>query len=40
MVALRGIGYQGRLSPRKVDELLSEQAAQTEHRISAENALQ
>jgi AcrR family transcriptional regulator len=38
MVALRGIGYQARLPPRKVDELLSELAAQTEHWITAENA--
>jgi AcrR family transcriptional regulator len=37
MVALRGIGYQARLPPRKVDELLSELAAQTEHWITAEN---
>jgi hypothetical protein len=37
MVALRGIGYQARLPPRKVDELLSELAAQTEHWIKAEN---
>ena len=40
MVALRGIGYQARLSPRKVDELLSELAAQTEHWITTENARQ
>jgi hypothetical protein len=37
MVALRGIGYQTKLPPRKVDELLSELAAQTEHWITAEN---
>jgi hypothetical protein len=37
MVALRGIGYQARL-PRKIDELLSELAAQSEHWITAENA--
>jgi AcrR family transcriptional regulator len=35
MVALRGIGYQAKLPPRKVDELLSELAAQTEHWITA-----
>jgi AcrR family transcriptional regulator len=40
MVALRGIGYQARLPPRKVDELLSELAAQTEHWITVENAPQ
>jgi hypothetical protein len=40
MVALRGIGYQARLPPRNVDELLSELAAQTEHWITAENTLQ
>ena len=40
MVAMRGIGYQARLPPRKVDELLSELAAQTEHWITAENAPQ
>ena len=40
MVALRGIGYQAILPPRKVDELLSELAAQTEHRITAGNAPQ
>jgi AcrR family transcriptional regulator len=34
MVALRGIGYQSRLPRRKVDELLSELAAQTEHWIT------
>ena len=38
MVALRGIGYQSRLPQRKVDELLSELAAQTAHWITAENA--
>jgi len=38
MVALRGIGYQARLPPQKIDELLSELAAQTEHWITAENA--
>jgi AcrR family transcriptional regulator len=38
MVALRGIGYQARLPPRKLDELLSELSAQTEHWITAENA--
>ena len=40
MVALRGIGYQARLPPRKVDELLLELATQTEHWITAENAPQ
>jgi AcrR family transcriptional regulator len=35
MVALRGIGYQSRLPRRKLDALLSELAAQTEHWISA-----
>jgi AcrR family transcriptional regulator len=35
MVALRGIGYQSRLPRRKVDELLSELAAQTERWIAA-----
>ncbi len=40
MVALRGIGYQSRLPRRKVDELLSELAAQTERWIMAENAPQ
>jgi AcrR family transcriptional regulator len=40
MVALRGIGYQSRLPRRKLDELLSELAAQTEHWITAENAPQ
>jgi TetR/AcrR family transcriptional regulator, regulator of cefoperazone and chloramphenicol sensitivity len=40
MVALRGIGYQARLPHRKVDELLSELARQTEHWIAAENAPQ
>jgi TetR/AcrR family transcriptional regulator, regulator of cefoperazone and chloramphenicol sensitivity len=35
MVALRGIGYQTRLPPGKVDELLSELAAQMEHWITA-----
>ena len=40
MVALRGIGYQSRLPRRKVDELLSELATQTEHWITAENASQ
>lgn len=34
MVALRGIGYQSKLPRRKVDELLSELAAQTEHWIT------
>ena len=38
MVALRGIGYQSRLPRRKVDELLSELAAQTERWITAEDA--
>ena len=38
MVALRGIGYQSRLPRRKVDELLSELAGQTEHWITAEDA--
>jgi AcrR family transcriptional regulator len=37
MVALRGIGYQSRLPRRKVDELLSELAAQTERWITAED---
>ena len=36
MVALRGIGYQSRLPRRELDALLSELAAQTEHRIRAE----
>jgi AcrR family transcriptional regulator len=40
MVALRGIGYQSRLPHRKVDELLSELAAQTERWIMAEDAPQ
>ena len=40
MVALRGIGYQAKLPPRKLDELLSELAAQTEHWIKAEDAPQ
>jgi AcrR family transcriptional regulator len=40
MVALRGIGYQARLPRRKVDEFLSELAAQTEHWITAEDASQ
>jgi AcrR family transcriptional regulator len=40
MVALRGIGYQSRLPRRKVDEFLSELAAQTEHWIAAEDAPQ
>jgi AcrR family transcriptional regulator len=40
MVALRGIGYQSRLPPRKIDELLSELARQTEHWITPENAPQ
>jgi hypothetical protein len=40
MVALRGIGYQSRLPHRKVDELLSELAAQTERWITAEDAPQ
>ena len=35
MVALRGIGYQSRLPRRKLDALLSELAAQAEHRIGA-----
>lgn len=35
MVALRGIGYQARLPPRKLDALLSELAAQIEHWIRA-----
>ena len=35
MVALRGIGYQSRLPRRKLDALLSELAAQTEHWIAA-----
>src|ERR1700733_3165123 len=38
MAGLRIIGYQVRLPPSKVDELLSELAAQTEHWITAENA--
>jgi AcrR family transcriptional regulator len=38
MVALRGIGYQSRLPRRKVDELLSELAAQTEHWVTTEDA--
>jgi TetR/AcrR family transcriptional regulator, regulator of cefoperazone and chloramphenicol sensitivity len=33
MVALRGIGYQSRLPRRKLDALLSELAAQTEHWV-------
>jgi AcrR family transcriptional regulator len=40
MVALRGIGYQSRLPRRKIDQLLSELAAQTEHWITAEDAPQ
>jgi AcrR family transcriptional regulator len=40
MVALRGIGYQSRLPRRKVDELLSELAAQTERWVTAEDAPQ
>jgi AcrR family transcriptional regulator len=40
MVALRGIGYQSRLPRRKVDELLSELAAQTERWITAGDAPQ
>ena len=40
MVALRGIGYQSRLPHPKVDALLSELAAQTEHWITADNAPQ
>jgi AcrR family transcriptional regulator len=40
IVALRGIGYQSRLPRRKVDELLSELAAQTERWITAEDAPQ
>ena len=35
MVALRGIGYQSRLPRRKLDALLSELAAQTEHWVGA-----
>jgi AcrR family transcriptional regulator len=38
MVALRGIGYQAKLPHRKIDELLSELAKQTEHWIMSENA--
>jgi AcrR family transcriptional regulator len=38
MVALRGIGYQSRLPRRKIDELLSELAAQTERWLKAEDA--
>jgi AcrR family transcriptional regulator len=38
MVALRGIGYQTRLPRRKVDELLSELAAQTERWLTADDA--
>ena len=38
MVALRGMGYQARLSRREADELLSELAAQIEHWIAAEEA--
>ena len=37
---LRGIGYHSRLPRRKVDELLSELAAQTERWITAEDAPQ
>jgi AcrR family transcriptional regulator len=37
MVALRGIGYQCRLPRRKIDELLSELAAQTERWVTAED---
>jgi len=40
MVALRGIGYQCRLPRHKVDELLSELAAQTERWITTEDAPQ
>jgi AcrR family transcriptional regulator len=40
MVALRGIGYQSRLPRRKVDELVSELAAQTERWITAGDASQ
>ena len=40
MVALRGIGYQSRLPRRKVDELVSELAAQTERWIMAGDASQ
>ncbi|MBV8587137.1 MAG: TetR/AcrR family transcriptional regulator [Verrucomicrobia bacterium] len=40
MVSLRGIGYQSRLPRRKVDELLSELAAQTERWITAVDAPQ
>jgi hypothetical protein len=40
MVALRGIGYQSKLPRRKLDELLSELAAQTERWIKAEDAPQ
>lgn len=36
MVSQRGIGYQSRLPRRKVDELLSELAAQTEHWLTAD----
>jgi len=39
MVALRGIGYQARLPPRKLDGLLSELAAQAEHWITAGNTV-
>ena len=39
MVALRGIGYQSRLPRRKLDALLSELAAQTEHWILAGNSV-
>jgi hypothetical protein len=35
MVAPRGIGYQAKLPRRKMNELLSELAAQTEHWITA-----
>jgi AcrR family transcriptional regulator len=40
MASLRGIGYQSKLPRRKVDELLSELAAQTERWITAEDAPQ
>jgi AcrR family transcriptional regulator len=38
MVALRGIGFQAKLPHRKIDELLSELASQTEHWIMTPNA--
>lgn len=40
MVALRGVGYQCRLPRRKVDDLLSELAAQTERWLTAEDTPQ